>query len=654
MKFRGLFLLFISLFFSTLASAQEKKTYLVANIADDIMSHIIFDTMSEQYDITIEYVEFNTFNDAMQAVESGYIDFMGNVIYTDERNQRFEISQPTNSEFNYLYTLHAPKLSKINTIAVPKGTLYGKYVLERFPNVEIVYYETFSQAQQLLLSGQVDGAVDGISRLKEMSTNGFYAHYLDSTYLAISPVSIIAPKGRHIELLKKMEKYAQDPIFQKKLLTKVSDYQKNLRILYLRQAVFNSGLNVAKPLDVKLKSFNNFVHYKQDGNIDGIAAEVLNEVCYILQLNCRISTQESDQWADMFAAFKQGKGDVISPINITRERKDEMYFSYPYYRQEVIVLKRKGYHNHAYKTLAEMFVERIAIVKSNFLTSMLAEMFPEKQIAQFKNEEELVAALINKDIDYALVPRLVFNDIVRESNNTLPIVEDTFLGTVYRYDVAFAFQPNQQGEILHRLFNKAMGLVDLDSITSKYNYVPDWHANVKTQQEINTISWFGFIVVSAVLLWAIIFFYNKSNLDALTGLRNRLALNRKYQKSFPKHKALVYLDINKFKFINDNYGHAMGDKALTTLSALIKKRWQGESYRIGGDEFILVCDTRHSNCNDMLVSMSKFTLYDRQSSLEHSVTLSLGVVQNLEENRPLDDVLQLADKQMYQFKTKQR
>ncbi len=174
------------------------------------------------------------------------------------------------------------------------------------------------------------------------------------------------------------------------------------------------------------------------------------------------------------------------------------------------------------------------------------------------------------------------------------------------------------------------------------------------QKDISRLSTAGFAIISIMLLWAIWFFYNKSNIDNLTGLKNRLALSRKYRKAFPKHKALVYLDVNKFKFINDTYGHAMGDKALVTLAELIKKRWQGESYRIGGDEFILVYNPLHSYGEDVLKNIRKFSLYDNASGVEHTVTVSVGCVQNLPQSLPLDEVLTLADQKMYEFKAQQK
>ncbi len=465
MNFRSLFVLFFTLLFSTVICAHDnnKDRFLVATVADDVISHTIFDAMAEKFAIKIKYVEFDSFSNAVTALENGAVDFMANVTYTEERNQKLDITEPVNTEFVYLFTLHAPDFSKIKKLAMPQGTLFKVAIKEQYPHVDFIEYQDFSSAKQSLLSQQIDGIVGSIFRLKEMSTSGVHA-YLDSSHLSMNPASLAAAKGKHSELLKMMASYARSEDFQKHLLSEVKQYQRNLRVLYLRQAVLNSGLNVAKPLNVKLHPFNNqFVTYN-NGQVEGISADILNEVCTILQFNCRVTSKASDSFSRLFSSFNRGRVDVFSPLNVTRERQQQYYFSEPYYRQQIIVLKRKNYRNYAYRSLAEMFVERIAIVKSTFLNSMLEDLFPGKEIIQFASEKELVEALLNKNIDYALVSRLTFNDIIRQSNNTLPIDEDKFLGTVYSYDVAFAFQRNEQGEILHRLFNKAMNLVDLEAI----------------------------------------------------------------------------------------------------------------------------------------------------------------------------------------------
>ncbi len=76
--------------------------------------------------------------------------------------------------------------------------------------------------------------------------------------------------------------------------------------------------------------------------------------------------------------------------------------------------------------------------------------------------------------------------------------------------------------------------------------------------------------------------------DHLTKVRNRRALERDLQKD--QKCCVIFIDIDRFKEINDRYGHAIGDKILIELGKLLKNniREGDEVYRYGGDEFVLI------------------------------------------------------------------
>jgi diguanylate cyclase (GGDEF)-like protein len=81
--------------------------------------------------------------------------------------------------------------------------------------------------------------------------------------------------------------------------------------------------------------------------------------------------------------------------------------------------------------------------------------------------------------------------------------------------------------------------------------------------------------------------------DAMTGLRNKGALTREIDEFLEDESTdkglLLILDLDKFKFINDNYGHDVGDKVIIQVADFLLKRFNGDELtgRFGGDEFIL-------------------------------------------------------------------
>ena len=77
--------------------------------------------------------------------------------------------------------------------------------------------------------------------------------------------------------------------------------------------------------------------------------------------------------------------------------------------------------------------------------------------------------------------------------------------------------------------------------------------------------------------------------DALTGIRNRMALRQDLDAYSGHEVSVMMLDINDFKTINDTYGHEEGDRVLSETGALLAATFgEGACYRYGGDEFLVI------------------------------------------------------------------
>ena len=153
-----------------------------------------------------------------------------------------------------------------------------------------------------------------------------------------------------------------------------------------------------------------------------------------------------------------------------------------------------------------------------------------------------------------------------------------------------------------------------------------------------------------------------ANTDALTGLYNerylseRLKRNGKLRKKF----AMFYLDLDRFKPVNDTYGHDMGDRLLKAVSRRLCKciRKTDSAFRIGGDEFSLIIE--EGNINDefceMMVRRIK-SVIDRPFNIEGrllSVDTSCGYAIYPEHSQKIDEIRIMADHRMYEDKTQNR
>ena len=156
--------------------------------------------------------------------------------------------------------------------------------------------------------------------------------------------------------------------------------------------------------------------------------------------------------------------------------------------------------------------------------------------------------------------------------------------------------------------------------------------------------------------------------DALTSLANRrLLLNRIRQelamtKRRETYGSIIYLDIDKFKLLNDSYGHHAGDQLLIQVSQRLKAilREEDTASRLGGDEFVILIHATKSNI-DNVVKDALFVsnkIKDRLNKpfqldgVEISITPSIGYTVFPDNDSIAEELLQRADKAMYCSKNK--
>ncbi|HAG52625.1 MAG TPA: hypothetical protein DCL21_02445 [Alphaproteobacteria bacterium] len=148
-----------------------------------------------------------------------------------------------------------------------------------------------------------------------------------------------------------------------------------------------------------------------------------------------------------------------------------------------------------------------------------------------------------------------------------------------------------------------------------------------------------------------------SSKDSLTGLLNRSGLMQKLEKLIAKNKdfTLFYIDLNKFKPINDNYGHQAGDEALQVIAKRLSNFHKNVKVvsRIGGDEYVIILE-KNLNLLDFTKSLHKkieefFTL--ETMNMVASISASIGHVKSVDyKHMNAEELLEFADKMMLDLK----
>lgn len=154
-----------------------------------------------------------------------------------------------------------------------------------------------------------------------------------------------------------------------------------------------------------------------------------------------------------------------------------------------------------------------------------------------------------------------------------------------------------------------------------------------------------------------------SMLDPLTGLYNRRGLKNRLESLLESHTGghfVMLLDIDNFKSYNDNYGHAMGDQALTRVSAAIRDAVRSRDIvtRYGGEEFLVLITNVNASIAMKLAERIRQYVLDLEiphrfnHRVSTHVTISAGIAPIIEEN--FEQAMANADRALYVAKNRGR
>ena len=150
--------------------------------------------------------------------------------------------------------------------------------------------------------------------------------------------------------------------------------------------------------------------------------------------------------------------------------------------------------------------------------------------------------------------------------------------------------------------------------------------------------------------------------DQLTNLYNRRYFDNTLEKELNKAKrnktniGIISIDIDYFKSVNDNYGHAYGDEVLITVASCLKsvcKRPNDLVFRVGGEEFAILITNEDE---DNLISLSKIMqnaikdlkIENKHSKVSNYLTLSGGIISKIPTKDDTNDsIMKLADERLY-------
>lgn len=150
-------------------------------------------------------------------------------------------------------------------------------------------------------------------------------------------------------------------------------------------------------------------------------------------------------------------------------------------------------------------------------------------------------------------------------------------------------------------------------------------------------------IAIAVFVYYVFSILQVTKKDPLTGLLNRQAYYADISGSPEEISALVSVDMNGLKVINDTQGHTAGDTAISTVAGCFLRavRRRFSVYRVGGDEFVIVC---RKTSEDEVIALTK-KIHELVGETQYSC--SIGYSYSADGKKPIDELLSESDARMY-------
>jgi len=145
--------------------------------------------------------------------------------------------------------------------------------------------------------------------------------------------------------------------------------------------------------------------------------------------------------------------------------------------------------------------------------------------------------------------------------------------------------------------------------------------------------------------------FNEAIKDSLTGLYNRKFFYENANKLLEiakrddRNLAIIFIDLDNFKTINDKYGHDKGDEVLKEVAQILKKGFRNSDIiaRLGGDEFVVaILLGEENNIKDII----KRTRSEIEKNLPE-ISFSYGYVKYPDDGKDIQELVKIADERMY-------
>jgi len=564
-------------------------------------------------------------------------------------------------------------------VGIWQSSPFRKQVIAKYPTLNVRYFPTVNALIQAAELGEVDAMISSIDtmnvRLTQVNLQSAF-YLLDLPIFTTKLSSLIDKKNLQlmkiinegfeqiepIELAYLEERWLKDEkSYYRRLLEKVTLNEQEEDFISLNTEIKVGVLNSLAPI----------VFYNEQGVFDGIDKDILNLISKRTGLN--FSYQGFDSWLELYTSMLAGEIDIITSITETENRKEKILFTKPYWQTPWVILHQQ--HLGRQSKLNSFYGKQLAIVKGYYLTDFLRDNHPQITLNIVNNRQEGLIAIQQGKVEGLIETISSATQLLKQESFvslSISVIESMPMGQSH-----FGIQKNNA--LLKGILDKGLASV---SAQEKNIIHEKWFSidiNTGLDKRVVTrvavqLSLLILVVLGIIIMWnrrlkAEITHRKQleekmkymATHDDLTGLANRVLLKDRILTAIEFHQrqsllmAVLFLDLDGFKVVNDSHGHDVGDELLLLVAKRLLScvRKSDTVVRFGGDEFVLLLTGLHHDNEASFVAEKVLLLL--QSPFELSSTTvqigcSIGIGMYPSDGITDTDLLKVADTLMYQVK----
>lgn len=520
---------------------------------------------------------------------------------------------------------------------------------------DIVTYASFEERDAALQNGEVDALVASDNNISlETGFVPFVKLSDEEFYLAIA-------KGRN-DLLFDLNEAA------KYQLRSNPNWLTNLEQQYFKKTAVNASLTFEEKNWIReysylkvgyIEDYLPFCDKTENDEVVGIISDMSYELSQFLgkEMTPQLRFTSYKTYDDMVLALKNSEIDIAFPVyNSIYHSEQEGILS----SDEIVTVAMDIIYKGEYN---ENVTDVIAVSGHSPIQRVYVEKYyPKSQIYVASDAEDCLKAVLD-----GRATSTIFTGF--RSKYFLDSEEyDALKSQQFTSSSSFSLAVNKENSKLLCVLNKAISQIDTDNLSGKM-FVYSEYKNFYSAKDFirDNLSLIVFLTLAAGFL-VILFIHmyrmkseeyehaqEEATYDALTNVRNKGSFMKILQgiESDKSKFALILIDVDNFKHVNDTYGHEVGDKALIKVAKAMVSTFRTVDYtfRIGGDEFAVIMVDSEKCQSDVVLQKIKNISESMAVSEDGipSITLSVGIAFSDREN-PTDNIFKDADAALYYVK----